>query len=235
MLDVLHIAALCSRATFNRTDVPEAASMIMLDDNFASTVHGIEEGRLIFVKVKKSIQYSISHSIPEVLPKLLYVIVPIPLPLSAILILVIDLNFELFAALRTRLPAWARSLVHTVTRPLFRTFWAELFKHTGAEVLVDGPLLSWAYLETGTLEAVGALVSFFIVLQRRGILPHDARVMQRGAGPPTNYSTKNAQPYNGIDASAQVDILAEAQSMYYWAVMTMQIARGSTGERTGEQ
>lgn len=77
----------------------EAASMILLDDNFASIVKGIEEGRLIFVNLKKSIQYTISHSTPEVIPNLLYVIVPIPLPLSAILILAIDLGFELIAAL----------------------------------------------------------------------------------------------------------------------------------------
>jgi sodium/potassium-transporting ATPase subunit alpha len=77
----------------------EAASMILLDDNFASTVSGIEEGRLIFQNLKKSIQYTITHTTPEVIPNLLYVIVPIPLPLSAILILVIDLGFELIVAL----------------------------------------------------------------------------------------------------------------------------------------
>ncbi|KAH9948142.1 aminophospholipid-transporting P-type ATPase [Amylocystis lapponica] len=77
----------------------EAANMILLDDNFASTVKGVAEGRQIFVNLKRSIQYTISHSTPEVIPQLLYVVVPIPLPLSAILILVIDLGFELFVAL----------------------------------------------------------------------------------------------------------------------------------------
>lgn len=43
--------------------------------------------------------YTISHTTPEVIPQLLYVVVPIPLPLSAILILVIDLGFELFVGL----------------------------------------------------------------------------------------------------------------------------------------
>ncbi len=46
--------------------------MILLDDNFASIIRGIEEGRLIFVNLKKSIQYTISHSTPEVIPNLLY-------------------------------------------------------------------------------------------------------------------------------------------------------------------
>ena len=80
--------------------------MILLDDNFASTVHGVQEGRQIFVNLKRSIQYTISHTTPEVVPQLLCtslmpsviiclsiividVIIPIPLPLSAILILVI--------------------------------------------------------------------------------------------------------------------------------------------------
>jgi sodium/potassium-transporting ATPase subunit alpha len=46
--------------------------------------------------------------------------------------------------------------------------------------------------------------------------------MQKGAGAPTNYWSKNAEPYKGIDGPTQKDILAEAQSMYYWAIFTMQ-------------
>lgn len=251
----------------------EAASMILLDDNFASIIRGIEEGRLIFVNLKKSIKYTISHSTPEVIPNLLYIIVPIPLPISAILILVIDLGFELFAALsfawdppeteeglmllpprkpvtpetamifRRRALRRTQSLfdeeagvdialddqtkihrlLHNIQQFASKEYWSDKFENTGAEVLVDGPLLSWAYLEIGIIEAIGALVSFFVVLQRRGISPHDARVMQRGNGPPTKYFTKNAEKYKGIDAATQVDILAEAQSMYYWAIMTMQM------------
>lgn len=251
----------------------EAASMILLDDNFASTVRGIAEGRLIFVNLKKSIKYTISHSMPEVIPNLLYVIVPIPLPLSAILVLVIDLGFELFAALsfawdppetkeglmklpprkpvtpettnvfRRRALRRTRShfdeeagvivspekqtklqnLLHRFRQLFTKEYWVDKFEDTGAEVLVDGPLLSWAYLEIGVIEAIGALTSFFLVLHVRGISMHDAYVMQKGAGPPTNYWTKDAQPYNGIDGPTQVDILAEGQSMVYWAIMTMQM------------
>ncbi|KAJ9064713.1 hypothetical protein DSO57_1027492 [Entomophthora muscae] len=76
----------------------EAASMILLDDNFASTVRGIEEGRLIFTNLKKSIRYTVSHSIPEIIPQILYVVKPIPL-INPMLILAIDLGFELCLAL----------------------------------------------------------------------------------------------------------------------------------------
>jgi sodium/potassium-transporting ATPase subunit alpha len=251
----------------------EAASMILLDDNFASTVRGIEEGRLIFVNLKKSIQYTISHSTPEVIPNLLYVIVPIPLPLSAILILVIDLGFELIAALsfawdppetedglmklpprkpvtpetsnifrrralrrtRSRFDEEAgvvispedqtkmQKYLHNARELFSKEYWTDKFENTGGEVLVDGALLSWSYLEIGLIEAAGALMSFFIVLNRRGVSPYDARIMQKGAGPPTNYWSKDAMTFKGIDGPTQVDILAEAQSMYYWAIMTMQM------------
>jgi sodium/potassium-transporting ATPase subunit alpha len=244
----------------------EAASMILLDDNFASTVRGIAEGRLIFVNLKKSIQHTISHSTPEVVPNLLYVIVPIPLPLSAILILVIDLGVELIAALsfawdppetkdslmklpprkpvtpetceifRRRALRKTRSnydeesgvvilpenetmyqrYSHYVRQFFTKEYWVDKFENTGAEVLVDGPLLSFAYLEIGLIQCIGALFSFFLVLSRRGVSPSDARIMQKGAGPPTNYWTKDALSYKGIDGVTQVDILAEAQSMYYW-------------------
>ena len=43
----------------------EAAAMILIDDNFASTVNGIEEGRLIFQNLKKSIRYTVTHTMPE--------------------------------------------------------------------------------------------------------------------------------------------------------------------------
>jgi sodium/potassium-transporting ATPase subunit alpha len=38
----------------------EAADMILMDDNFASIVNGVEEGRLIFDNLKKSIMYTLT-------------------------------------------------------------------------------------------------------------------------------------------------------------------------------
>merc|ERR1712051_557395 len=49
----------------------QAADMILLDDNFASIVTGVEEGRLIFDNLKKSIAYTLTSNIPEISPFLL--------------------------------------------------------------------------------------------------------------------------------------------------------------------
>ncbi|OBZ75130.1 Potassium-transporting ATPase alpha chain 2 [Grifola frondosa] len=58
----------------------EAANMILLDDNFASTVKGVAEGRQIFVNLKRSIQYTISHSTPEVIPSCFMLLYPFLFP-----------------------------------------------------------------------------------------------------------------------------------------------------------
>ena len=76
-----------------------AADMILLDDNFSSIVNGVEEGRLIFDNLKKSIAYTLSSNIPELCPFLCFVVFQIPIPLTTILILLIDLGTDLYQAI----------------------------------------------------------------------------------------------------------------------------------------
>jgi len=62
----------------------QAADMILLDDNFASIVTGVEEGRLIFDNLKKSIAYTLTSNIPEISPFLMFIVLSIPLPLGTV-------------------------------------------------------------------------------------------------------------------------------------------------------
>ena len=77
----------------------EAASMILLDDNFSSIVTGIAEGRLIFANLKKSIRYTLTHSTPEISAFIVFILLSIPAPISSILVLMIDLGTELGPAI----------------------------------------------------------------------------------------------------------------------------------------
>ncbi|XP_023222537.1 sodium/potassium-transporting ATPase subunit alpha-like [Centruroides sculpturatus] len=74
----------------------QAADMILLDDNFASIVTGVEEGRLIFDNLKKSIAYTLTSNIPEITPFLLFILADVPLPLGTVTILCIDLGTDLY-------------------------------------------------------------------------------------------------------------------------------------------
>ena len=69
--------------------------MILLDDNFATIITGIEEGRLIFDNLKKVIAYTFTKNLVELLPFLVYVVADVPLALSTITILCIDLGTDI--------------------------------------------------------------------------------------------------------------------------------------------
>jgi sodium/potassium-transporting ATPase subunit alpha len=76
-----------------------AADMLLLDDNFSSIVNGVEEGRLIFDNLKKSIAYTLSSNIPEITPFIFFIVFQTPLPLSTVLILCIDLGTDMVPAI----------------------------------------------------------------------------------------------------------------------------------------
>jgi len=77
----------------------QMADIILLDDNFSSLVMGIEEGRVIFDNLKKSICYTLSSKTPEIMPFLTFLILDIPLALGAITILCIDLITDMVPAI----------------------------------------------------------------------------------------------------------------------------------------
>jgi sodium/potassium-transporting ATPase subunit alpha len=81
----------------------EAADMILLDDNFASIVTGVEEGRLIFDNLKKCVYYTLTDNIAELTPFLLFILLKVPLPLGTISILCIDLGTDIVSEFAIKL------------------------------------------------------------------------------------------------------------------------------------
>ncbi len=67
------------------TDVTnEAADMVVTDDNFPSIAAGVEEGRGIFDKIRKTIHFLLSCNVSEVLVMLFATLLGLPLPLLPI-------------------------------------------------------------------------------------------------------------------------------------------------------
>ena len=82
------------------TDVAkEASDMILTDDNFATIVSAIKEGRTIYENIRKFITYIFAHETAEIIPFILMVIFKIPLPITVMQILAIDLGTDTLPAL----------------------------------------------------------------------------------------------------------------------------------------
>lgn len=82
------------------TDVAkEASEMILTDDNFASSVAAVEEGRTIYNNIKKTIYYLLSTNVGEILTIFVGLIIGLPIPVVAVQILWINLVTDSFPAL----------------------------------------------------------------------------------------------------------------------------------------
>merc|ERR1719352_1700412 len=138
----------------------DAADMILLDDNFASIVKGVEEGRLIFDNLKKSIAYTLSSNIPEIAPFLSFITVDIPLPLSTVLILCIDLGTDMVPAISM---AWETAEADIMKRKP---------RNQNVDRLVTRKLICFAYLQIGIIQAMAGFYSYLVVLSDYGFMPH---------------------------------------------------------------
>uniref|UniRef100_A0A1I8EZ87 Cation_ATPase_N domain-containing protein n=1 Tax=Wuchereria bancrofti TaxID=6293 RepID=A0A1I8EZ87_WUCBA len=128
----------------------QAADIILTDDNFASIVKGIEEGRLLFDNLRLSIAYTLAHLWPEIFPVVLQFTLGLPLGLSALQILSIDLASELPPSISLAYQSPESDIMRIPPR------------HRN-DRLVSRPLLIYSYAFTGTIITVGCIVSFLFV------------------------------------------------------------------------
>jgi len=137
----------------------QAADMILLDDNFASIVTGVEEGRLIFDNLKKSIAYTLTSNIPEITPFLFFIMFNIPLPLGTVTILCIDLGTDLLPAISLAYEQAESDIMKRQPRDPVR------------DRLVNERLISLAYGQIGMIQALAGFVNYFIILMMNGFYP----------------------------------------------------------------
>jgi sodium/potassium-transporting ATPase subunit alpha len=138
------------------TDVArEAADMVLLDDNFATIVAAVEEGRGVFDNIRKFISYIFASNIPEIVPYLAYVLFSIPLPLTIMQILAVDLGTDMLPALALGAEPPSPEVMQQPPRGT-------------KEKLLNLKILTRAYLFLGPIEAAAGMFGFFYVLHLGG-------------------------------------------------------------------
>ncbi|MBU5612972.1 cation-translocating P-type ATPase [Geomonas azotofigens] len=138
------------------TDVAkEAADMILLDDNFASIVNTIEEGRAVYANIRKFVTYIFTSNMTEAWPFILQITLNVPLALTVMQVLAIDLGADILPALALGTEPPEPGIMERPPRPR-------------DERLVNWALLSRALLWLGTLMALLCLGGFFLLYRSYG-------------------------------------------------------------------
>ncbi len=138
------------------TDVAkEAADMILVDDNFATIVNAVEEGRAVFDNIRRFVSYILTSNIPEIVPFIVFILFGVPLPLTVIQILTVDLGTDMVpaTALGTEKPE-----SDVMTRP----------PRKRDERILKWSTLARSYGLIGPIEAAAGLVGYWLVLKGGG-------------------------------------------------------------------
>ncbi len=133
----------------------EAADMVLLDDNFASIVIAIEEGRTVYFNVKKFVTYVLASNVPEIVPYILQFFLKIPLPLSVIQILFIDLGTDILPGVALGSERPEKNIMNR--SPVGRN-----------EKILDWEVFKRGYFFLGIIEAAAAMTAFLSFLLLHG-------------------------------------------------------------------
>ncbi len=140
------------------TDVAkEAADMVLTDDNFASIVNAVEEGRAVYANIKKFTTYIFTSNTPEAVPFILFAFsgARIPLALNIMQILSIDLGTDLVPALALGAERPEPGVMDKPPRNL-------------DEHVITPSLLARAYLWLGPIQSIAAISAFFFTYWTSG-------------------------------------------------------------------
>jgi calcium-translocating P-type ATPase len=163
------------------TDVAkESADMILTDDNFASIVRAVEEGRAVYNNIQKFLMYIFTSNMSEAAPSAFFLFSrgKIPLPLTVMQILTIDLGTDLVPALGLGTEPPEEGIMERPPRKL-------------SDALLNKKILFKAFIWYGLIEAALAMGAYFFTnliagnslgeLAGSGVLYREATTMTLGA------------------------------------------------------
>ena len=130
------------------------SDVILLDDNFASIVKVIKEGRTIYQNLKKFVYYVFTSNVSEFFTVVMGVLMQIPAPVSAVQILAIDLGTDIF-------PSFSLSFEPAEPDIMKR----KPFNEKEKIISVRGV---WRMVKVGLIMATGAVIAFILSMKRGG-------------------------------------------------------------------
>lgn len=139
----------------------ESAVVILMDDNFASIVTGIAQGRLIFENLRKALRYMVSSNSCQLLPFIFFAAFQLPLALSPLLILAINVGTDVLPSISLAYEKPEGDLMNRPPR-----------NHNQAH-LVTWRLAMYSYGYLGLWQAVPGFLAYFSVFWNAGLGVND--------------------------------------------------------------
>ncbi len=152
------------------TDVSkEASDMVLTDDNFASIVNAMSEGRTIFDNIRKFVNYLLSSNLGEVMVILTAILIGLPLPITAIQILWINLITDGLPALALGLDPASPNIMQRKPRKKEEGI---ITKNTAANIIIISILMTLAslflfnrYYEADLVKAQTIVFTTLVILE----------------------------------------------------------------------
>jgi len=163
------------------TDVAkESADMVLTDDNYASIVSAVEQGRIIYDNIRKFVFFLLSSNVAEIMIIFLATLAGLPTPLTAIQLLWLNLLTDGAPALALAMEKGDPQIMRRPPRPT-------------SEPIIHGPMRLGIVIQTIT--QTGAVLSAFIL----GLLWHLGTVLPPGANP---LSYLLSYDWSGVDVQS---------------------------------
>ncbi|XP_049874468.1 sodium/potassium-transporting ATPase subunit alpha-like [Pectinophora gossypiella] len=189
----------------------QTADIILLDDNFATIVTGIEEGRKIFDNLKKSVCYILISNVPEIIPVLMFILFSIPLPLGVMTILCVDLGTDMWPAVALAHEGAERDVMARPPRV--------------HDPLVSSRMLCLVYGHIGLIEFAAGMFAYFVVMAEHGFYPEKLFGIRQAWD---NEAVSDLEDSLGQEWTYADRKLLEraAQATYFVAVVVTQVMNG---------
>jgi P-type Ca2+ transporter type 2C len=177
------------------TDVAkEAADMVLTDDNFASIVNAVEEGRAVYANIKKFTSYIFTSNTPEAVPFICFAFswARIPLALNVMEILSIDLGTDMVPALALGTEPPELGVMKKPPRDL-------------KEHVITTSLLIKSYLWLGSIQSLAVMMAFFLMFWTNGYWGQFLDLPSRG----TLYQSATAMALAAVVTTQIGNVLAQ--------------------------
>lgn len=117
----------------------DASAMILTDDNFATIVKAVENGRNVYANIKRSIQFLLSGNLSAIIAVLYASLLALPVPFCAVHLLFINLLTDSLPAIALGLEPHKKSVMNEKPRPMNESILTKSFMK---RILVDGLVIA---------------------------------------------------------------------------------------------